>query len=188
MPSFASVSELETHLQRSFAPAEIGPAEQALDLASGLIQSYTGMELFPGTTSQTWRRPANFSRLGGSLVLRQRPVTVVTEVVIDGDVVDPADYTVAGPTGILSVSPSAPLSQTLPDWPAVVTVEYGYGFDPVPGFVKAVCLEVARQSFDNPQGFVQMSAGPFSATYGSNRDAPVGLVLTARHERTLARL
>lgn len=188
MPGFATVSEFENHLQRRFTPDEVGPAEQALELASGLIQSYTGMELFPGSTSETVHHPTNFSRLGGRLVLRQRPVTAITEVRIDGDLIDPADYQFVGPTGILQVTPSAPLSQTLPDWPTTVTIEYEYGFDPIPAFLKAVCLEVARQSFDNPQGFVQMSAGPFSATYGSQRDAAVGMVLTARHERTLARL
>jgi hypothetical protein len=185
MPSFASVSELEAHLQRTLEGDQYAAAEQALELATGLIQDHTGQELFPGSSTDVFVSPHNFSVLGGVLVLKQRPVTDVTSVLVD-DV--PATFTFDPRSGIVHVTRDGTLTQTLPDHPRQVTVVYDHGYDPIPATLKAVCLEVARQVFDNPKGFVQMSVGDVSGSYGSHSDAGVGLAISERHRRQLARL
>ena len=183
MPSFASITELQNHLQRTFAVGrETDAATQALELATGLIQHYTGQQLFPGTSTETFPAPLNFTVLGGVVVLRQRPVTTVTSVTIDGEA---ADFTVDGAAGIVWIKRTVPLAETTrhPE----ISVTYNHGFNPIPAELKAVCLEVARQVVDNPKGFVQMSVGDVSGSYGSV-SAGVGLALSARHEQMLASL
>jgi hypothetical protein len=185
VPAFASVSELENHLHRDLAPEEVAPAEQLLELATGLIQSYTGQELWPGTTTEVVPAPANFSVLGGKLVLRQRPVTAVTSVTVDDT---DAEFVADLKAGIVHVIRTTTLVQTLPDWPRLVTVTYQHGYDPIPAELKAVCLDVAKQVIVNPHGYTQVTVGEFSAGFGSHADAAIGLTLTTRHERMLAGL
>jgi hypothetical protein len=188
VPAFASVSELENHLQRQLTPEQVDGAEQALELATGLIQSYTGQHLFPGTSVETFPAPPTFGAYGGVLVMRQRPVTAVTSITVNGE--PETTFTIDGPAGIVRVMRTDPVTVT--SWPSwfrpTVEVDYEHGFQVPPPILKAVCLEVARQVVDNPKGFAQMSVGDVSGTYGAHADAGVGLMLTGRHERILSRL
>lgn len=182
MPSFASTAELATHLQRTFDTDETNAAQQALDLASGVIQRYTGQQLFAGTSTETFPAPRNFTTLGGVLVLRQRPVTAIISLTVD-DVA--AEYTFDGPTGIVDVTLSTPIAQTVRR--PTVSVDYAHGYATIPDDLKAICLEIAQRAFTNPEGYVQVGIGNYSHSYGSVRNG-VGFMLSERHERMLAGL
>jgi hypothetical protein len=185
MPSFASVSELEAHMQRQFGVDEFQTAEQTLELATGLIQSHVGHDIFPTATVQMFTRPQGFSRLGGMLKLRHRPVIDVESVIVDGA---ETTFVVDKEAGLLYATVEEPLVQTLPDHPGSVTVVYTHGFDPVPAEVKSVCLDIAGRVLENPNGYTQFSIGEFSAGYGSHSAAVLGLALSVANERTLAGL
>jgi hypothetical protein len=187
MPSFASVSELELHLGRTFDGAEFAAAEQSLELATAIIQAFTGQQMFPGSSVETIHSPQNFSTTGGVVVLKQRPVVDITSVEVDGDA---AGFTFDPNSGIVHVSRIDPLTQTFPVWPNSIVVSYDHGYAEIPGQVKAVCLDLARQEFDNPSGYASVTIGDFSASYGRSAGGtvPTGLMLTDRHERLLAGL
>lgn len=187
MESLASVPELELHLGRTFAGDEPEAAEQALKLATAVIQAHTGQHFFPATTAQTFHHPANFTVFGGVLVLRQRPVVAVTSIVVDGTVFP--DFTFDPASGVVHVDRAPEDIHTLA-WTRQVVVTYDHGYTAIPGQLKAVCLDLARQEFDNPSGYSSITIGDFSASYGRSAggSVPTGLMLTDRHERLLAGL
>jgi hypothetical protein len=185
MATFATVQELATHLQTEFDDTQDAAAQQALELATGIIQAFTGQHIFPGTSVETAQGPSNFTVLGGTVVVRQRPVTAVTSVTVNGR---EAEFTFDGRSGIVVVRTVDPVTQTWPDDRPTVVVAYEHGTEDIPPMVKAVCLELANQMFSNPNGYVQFTAGPFAASHGSHSDAAVGASLTLKHERMLASL
>jgi hypothetical protein len=151
MASFASAEEFEVFLGRTFTPQEHLRAEQALTLATGLIQTYTGQHLFhvEDDTVQLWPRSPLI------VVLPEMPVTEVAEV-LDRDS-EPVTGWELRPGGVLRLRSGR----------APVTVTYSHGYVTIPDSIKEVTMRTAQRLMVNPGDVRQESVGSYSVTYGS---------------------
>ena len=107
--------------------------------------------------------------------LPEMPVTLVSSVTVDADLLDAAVWRV-NRYGILTGW-----------WPldADITVVYDHGYAEVPEQVKAVCLQVAGRAYVHAHTSVAAeSLGDRSVTYDKDR---TGQALTAHERQRLAR-
>lgn len=177
--AFATVAELANYLQRDILDDDAN-ALQALDLATGAIQSYTGQELTFVTDDTATIYPRRHVAL-----LPQLPVTAVSSVTADGVAVD---YVLQQDIGALYLARNQPhnVEAGHGHWPFEVQVTYSHGYVEIPPTVKGVCLDVARRSLENPHGYVQKTVGDVSISHGSHAGLAVGVQLSDREERALA--
>lgn len=103
----------------------------------------------------------------GLIWLPQRPVTAVTEVAVDGEVVDPSRYRFTRgahgrPALLVARRGGADVA-----WRSEVTVTYDHGWDPVPGQVRAAVATMVAQvlGLDGGPARSQRQTGPFMDAY-----------------------
>lgn len=80
------------------------------------------------------------------LFLNNYPVTSVTNVSIDGTVLNSTDYEVSKDTGIIR------FYGLFPEGSSNVTVTYTAGYDPVPDVYISDCLDVVANLYENRSG------------------------------------
>lgn len=144
------LTDLAAYVQ---SDVDTATATVARDIATGLVVGYTNQAFEADTYTHVLPVAADLS-----VRLPQRPVTAVTTVTVDGDVLTvDDDYTWDAIT---------PLVQLLvvPDvWTA--TVVYDAGYATVPAVVKAVALAAAARAYANPGGVVSEAIDDYSVTY-----------------------
>ncbi|WP_030744456.1 hypothetical protein [Streptomyces sp. NRRL F-5135] len=112
------------------------------------------------------------------LHLPERPVTAVTSVTSNGDVLEP---------GAWRHNRYGQLTRLDGCWPldAEVTVVYDHGYVPIPATLRQTCIQVASRAWVNPsEGIAAESLGDRSVTYDKAR---TGQALTEWEQRTTAR-
>lgn len=154
----ATTSELETQLGANWDGAQLLRAEQALELASGVVEAYCGRTFTRTETDVT----VDADPVGRTVVLDNPPIDV-TSITLDGVAVD--DYVVYEDAGIVL------LPSTYSAW-GRVQVTYSHGLDGAPAAVKAVVLAVAGRLILNADGVTQKSVGDVSVSYGSASTGP----------------
>ncbi len=113
-------------------------AQLLLDVATGKIDDELGQSLVLGPTVD------DLDGAGSDvLVLSRWPVTAVTSVTVDGELLDPADY---------EWETAGLLRRKRGCWALCdeVTASFTAGYNPVPNSVVGLCLELASGSWDNP--------------------------------------
>lgn len=184
---FATEAELETYIGASIGGDR---AAMLLDVATEAIRGEVGqtvslVEDDEVTLTGAW---------GRRLVLPQFPVTDVSAVSIDGTALTADDYSWTR-RGILWLHRAWPVTATTafaageegnwggPDLEVVVT--YTHGVDPVPGFVRNICVAVAARMLDNPGGVLAEQIDGYSVTYDR---ASSGVSLSPDEKRQLRKL
>lgn len=170
MAQFATAAELGSRLGISLDEDETTRANTLLTLASGLIQDETGQEIAQAT--ETFTRPGVW---GNRLRLRERPVTAVTSVKIDGVALAADDWYLDGDELVRGGGWSGPEADV------EIVYTHGYASADTPPAVKAVCLEVATRVWVNPGNARQEGYGLEQVSYSSSN----GLLLTDEERRTV---
>jgi len=111
----------------------------------------------------------------GGVVTLPRPVTSVTSVTIDGDLIDADSYDFDGVDTISGLGA----------WDGPATVVYIGGYATAPTDVKAVALAVAGRIVDNPSGLRSETIGAYSATRAGEDVDIAGTELLASEVRSL---
>jgi hypothetical protein len=157
MATLASADELADYLQRTLSADEAIAATFALEVATSMIQGWTGQHFLEvvDDTITVWPR-------AGVVLLPELPVTTVTTV---------------------TTKDGAPVAHTLRNdgalhlegrWSEFVTITYTHGYAPedIPAAVKGAAIQIAAGTMSNPQAYRQRqhTAGPFmeSVTYAGD--------------------
>lgn len=99
------------------------------------------------------------------LVLPQRPVVSVSEVAVNGLVLN--DWVLSGDRLLRAGGwHRLPGTTTYPD-PGLVQVTYTHGFEEIPDDVRAVCLDLASATLANPSMLRQESIDDYARTFAS---------------------
>lgn len=183
---FATEAELE-----AFTGASIDGdrAAMLLDIATETIRGETGQTISLVEDDEVTLVGA----WGRCLVLPQKPVTDVSAVSIDGTALtsDQYSWTRPGflwlPRGWTLTADTAFDTGTAhwggPDLEVVVT--YTHGVDPVPGFVRNICLAIAARMLANPDGVLAEQIDGYSVTYDRSSG---GASLSPDEKRQLRKL
>lgn len=153
--TFAAVADVEALLRRQVTSAELPFVTRLLAMADDAITGEVpGVSFDAVVTGAT----ASFDRaVSDEIWLPGRPVVQVTEVTVDGDVVDPDLYV---------VSRWGPLRRRCLDWPSrhTVAVTWDYGFAETPGDVVNVAADLVYRQVNDPGRVRQESIGQYSYT------------------------
>lgn len=150
----ATTDELARQMGTSFDDAEeVTRAEQLIELASGIVESYCGRR-FTRTTDDV----VNADPTGRTLLLANPPIDV-TSITLDGETVD--DYIVYADSGVVIL----PTDHTYWDR---VEVTYTHGTETVPAAIKTIVLLIAARMWHNTDGATQKSIGDASISYGAS--------------------
>lgn len=156
--AFCQPAELEDYLGRTLDSTETRQAELALELATSIIQSYTGQQIEAGTSTETFT--------SGPVTLRQFPVTAVTSVTVDGVLQNVDDYVLTS-SGVLQwkwwMVPA-------PMYSGTVVVVYDHGYVDVPADVRAVTLALASRGVGdtNAGRVLEEAIGTYRVRYASD--------------------
>lgn len=209
--TFATPLELSQYLTGN--PATVGELDAAftrqatilLELISADIEQVAGIGFDFGTGTEliagTWSR---------DLEIPRRPVRSVTSVAINGITVSSADF-VWNERGLIRKG-GASLTDLdefdrFEDWtrygmqgaswrsgghwggPAsTVALEYAWGSDDVPPFLRSMALRTAARIIGNPHNLTQESLAVYSATYAATADDKSGSHLRDADRRRLKKL
>jgi hypothetical protein len=180
---FATEAELE-----AFTGASIdgNRAAMLLDIATGAIRGETGQTMSVVEDDEVTLVGA----WGRRLVLPQWPVTDVSAVSIDGTALTADDYTWQR-RGILwlprgfTLTPSTAFDTGSQHWGGPdleVVVTYSHGVDPMPEYVRNICLAAAARMLANPDGVLAEQIDGYSVTYDR---ASSGVSLSPDEKRQL---
>jgi hypothetical protein len=182
MTQFATAAELAARLGITFTSAETTRANTLLALSSGLIQQETGQTISAVAADELECPSVSGSRFR----LPERPVTSVTSVELDSELVGTDDYYLDGdelvranfPVGSENHFGSGGVGWLGPLY--TITVTYDHGYATVPELVKTVCMEAVARVWVNPGAATRETIGNASADYGV-----VGLLLAEHEKRAL---
>lgn len=169
-PSFASVSEMETLLRRTFSPPETAAANLILAGVTGAIQRAARQQIQLVTDDTVELRGV----WNQDLKLPQRPVLDVSAVTLR----DPAGISLAlistrdyvwnrfgdlQRIGFIARIPR-PIEGYWGGPAATVTVTYTHGFATIPDDIQAICLNAAARAFYAPESSIATDgSGGFTA-------------------------
>lgn len=168
MAALASPEDLEARLGRDLTEAETARAAALLEDASAIVRAYTGQSFEAVTDDVVVLRA-----VGGRIVLPQRPVTAVTQVVAIGGSEALPDFTLVdwlfdgvdtiriGEGGYVINLPEAWWDDD--GYPGTYRVTYSHGEAGAPPDVKAVVCGMVNRSLTAPT----MAGGVTSETIGS---------------------
>lgn len=187
---FATASDLAVRLGRTLSSTEQAQADAFCDDASGMIRDFCRQDI----NAQTGLAVTFESPDGPWLDLPQRPVTGVTSVAINGQVV--TDFKKVGDRlyrvygwAWPSIDVVPPLAIYTPV--STVTVTYDAGYNPIPQVIVSVCINAAMRAFDNPTGVLRESIDDYTRDFsrGFSGDAPTGtgVFLDAADQKRLRR-
>lgn len=170
--ALASIDALGDFMGKDFDPTD-AHALRALDSASALIRGECG-QTFELVEDDT----ANLNGTGRrELLLPAWPVTDVTQITIDDDLLTSDDDFRFSSAGVLTLVGAC--------WPKGwdnIVVVYSHGYEAVPDDVEALCLEVAARALLNPLSAITEQAGSYQGQY-----APDVAPLTPFDKALLAR-
>lgn len=175
--SLASVADVEALLRRSLTAQETVYVTRLLGMADASIEA----EL-PGVafTGEVTGEVATFRLVvaDAEIWLPWRPVNQVTEVLVDGDVLDAQRY-VASRWGPLRLSCGA--------WPSGrdIQVTWDYGFASPPGDIVTLAADLVYRAVNDPGNKRQRTIGQYSETNAVAGEP--ALALTGDHLRRLRR-
>jgi hypothetical protein len=132
--AFATAEDLATYMARDFSAPDTATATQALDIATSIVQSYTGQTLSQVTEAVTVPRTSSLL-----VLLPQMPVTAVASVVDDGTLLTLNDDYVWHRSGVIH--------RMTGSFFRTVTVTYTHGYATIPDDVKGATLAVAAGIF-----------------------------------------
>lgn len=141
MSDFCVVADLEKFLQISIASGSdsTGYAEAAIRGASEAIRNYTKQTLDLVEDDEiTLDLPISLPRI----ILPQYPVTEVSEVEEDGELLVADDDYILGQYGILHR-----IGRRWASGVQVVTITYSHGFSPIPDDIRDVCIRAASRTY-----------------------------------------
>lgn len=174
MTAFASADDLSDYLGEELTGSRLVQAQVLLELATARIQSYVRQHI-ELVENDAMTLPGTYD---WDLELPQRPVVEVSAITIDGQAVPSDSYRLSGSTLVRAGGWGGPA--------AVVGITYSHGYDPIPGDVKAVCLQLAVETLDNPQGVRQEGIGSYTVTYGNGGATSEVLETLCRYRRRVA--
>ncbi len=211
MTTFATPLELSQYLTGN--PATVGELDAAfvrqatilLELIGSDIEQVAGLEFDFG--SGTELIPGTWSR---DLAIPRRPVRSVTSLALNGITVSTADY-IWNERGLIRKGAGSLTDldefDRVEDWtsfgmqgatwragghwggPAsTVALEYAWGSEDVPGFLRSMALRTAARIIGNPHNLTQESLAVYSATYASTADDRSGSHLRDADRRRLKKL
>jgi hypothetical protein len=124
--TFASIDQLAVYSQSSPSGADLARLGFALDVATSLIQNYTGQTIFLVEDDVVTLYPCNHR-----VLLPELPVVAVASVTSDGDAVD---HTLRS-SGVLELDGS---------WSTSIEVTYDHGYETIPYAIVMACVELAN--------------------------------------------
>ncbi len=157
-----TASDLETLLKRTFSAAETAAAKLLLAGVIASIRRHLKQFLsYVANESIDLRR----ERFRSNLWLPERPVTGITSITVDGELLPSDAYDFDPETGEVTFSSIVATWGTATCFDPLVTVVYSHGSDPLPDNVRDVCLGAAARAFYNPEGTIvdQGQGGGFTA-------------------------
>jgi len=185
---FGSVVDLEQFLQIEIVPAaSIDAADRAILEASVAIQNYCRQQIEEVEDDEITLDSAGDRRL----FLPELPVTAISGVIEDGEVLVEADDYQLGQHGILHR-----IGQNWASGIQIVTVTYTHGHDPIPDDVVAICTRAAARAYQAGlksaetgavPGVTAIGLGDYSVSYGGEAGGGTGGVLGASAAPVLLR-
>ena len=159
MEPLVTIADLQEYLQDD--DMDTAQAQQAIELASGAVRTYTGQTISADTTTSKTFRPK-----GKLLILDEVPVDAESvQITIDGELFT-GDIDVDGETGVVRRDDGR-------SWPAKVTVTFDHGYDEIPDAVRFVTLSLATRQVDNPEGVsTKQTPDIGSITYAEGQGQP----------------
>jgi hypothetical protein len=154
MEPLITVDNLSGYLQR---PIDRYSAGICVAGASGIVRTYCHWNI--SRTVETLTVDGNSSTLVTLPTLR---LNDVTEVRVDGDVLDPGTYS-WGVNGVL-------MATTGYRWMAGlrrIEADVDHGYEPVPDEIAIVACAIAARLYSNPEGLAQKSSGDDSRGFAS---------------------
>src|SRR5689334_6413883 len=138
MAALAEQSDVEASLLRALTTNEELYVETLLARASRVVRVYTG-QFFEEVTETVEVLPDMY----GNLRLPQTPVTAVASVAVNGDTLDPADYTWTA-QGLIRQQTlnSWEINGPYLRWTTPATVNYTHGYDPIPDDVIEIVADM----------------------------------------------
>jgi hypothetical protein len=161
MASFATVSDLATHLKGDLSAEDTATATQALEFATAAIKSYVGQELEAvDNRVQVFRA----NRCISTLMVDELPVRAVDSITVD--TVAFTDFDVDLSTGIIIRNDYFGLTP----WNAFekIVVTYDSGFTVIPSTLKMICAHVAAREMVAPTHFASETIGNYSRALESD--------------------
>lgn len=169
----------------------------ALEIASAAIRTKTKQQITVITETIT------FEVWNTEFVLPESPVTAIQSLTIDSVDIPAYDPQASSQLGAYTWSPPGASIRILGGWrgygvsawggiggtawvrPAVVTLTYTHGWNPIPRDLAGVCLSVAKRLYDNPSGGEVQSEtlGSWSVQYAQ----PTGTGFSAYEDEILSR-
>jgi hypothetical protein len=173
MASFATPEDFATQTQLNLSAEATATVQWLLDGATAAIQSYTRQHIFPVDGRQQSFRSRN-----GVWVVSEKPIRNVSALTVDGDAF--TDYDVDESAGIISRTDSSW------DHDDAVEVTYDSGYDAIPDDLKIICVDIAKQVFENPAGFPNSedSSVPLGSSGLVELDGGHRLILDSRYRVT----
>jgi len=189
MPAaFCTVVDLEQFLQIDVAPAaSIDAADRAILEASVAIQNYCRQQIEELEDDEITLDSAGDRRL----FLPELPVTAISGVIEDGEVLVEADDYQLGQHGILHR-----VGQAWAEGIQIVTITYTHGYEPIPDDVVAICTRAAARAYQAGlksaetgavPGVTAIGLGDYSVSYGAEASGGSGGVLGASAAPVLLR-
>lgn len=181
---FATAADLAVRLGRTLTTDEAAQADAFLDDASWAIRDYCRQDI----NAQTGLTATFESPDGPWLDLPQRPVTALTSVAINGQVV--TDFKQVGDRLYRVYGWAWPSIDVVPPMAiyapvSTVTVTYDAGYNPLPQAIVSVCINAAMRAFSNPTGVLRESIDDYSRDFSG--DAATGVLLDAIDQKRLRR-
>lgn len=166
MTPLVTVDELATYLQRDL---DRSSADLAVQGASGIVRGYCGWNI--ARTVETLTVDANG---GGSVNLPTLKLNDITEIRLDGAVLDVADYG-WGTNGVLVAHCRWPVGLRR------IAADVDHGYDPVPDEIRIVCCAIAGRIYSNPENLLQRTAGQSSQMFRESGFSELEARLIARY-------
>jgi hypothetical protein len=166
-----TAAQVATRLGVTFTEAQITQAEQAIEMASGVIADYCNLVSLVRVEDDEVALRGSYSY---ELALPLGPVVDVSAVTVDGYAV--ADFDVVRDSLIRTdVCNDPPFRHPrTPHWggtDALVEVTYTHGFASVPISAQSACLDMVTQSMSNPTGVRRTSIDQYEVDWGSAASA-----------------
>lgn len=177
MTSFAQVADLEAFTGQTLNAPQ---AQQVLNQATGIIQAWTGQNLFQVVNDTVTVDP----QLDMSVFLPEMPVTAVSSFQWLDDrggtgwnVIDPSAYRFKS-WGKLYIVPQ--LAYAPPAWgpwawwptdPDTIQVTYTHGYAVIPDPIYDVCIALAARLLINPYKLQSSRTGDVQVVYTGAREA-----------------
>jgi hypothetical protein len=194
LPPLATIEDVAALLQRDLTPAEVTNGVRLLGMASDVVRRYTRQQITQAT--ETITLPGNWDN---TLVLPQRPITAVSNVLINGAtpsytlwrVLDDTlflgtgayqpDFGVLlwsgnalwGPAGSNSGPQATGATWGGPQ--AQVTVTYTHGYAEVPGDIVNVTAGLVAIAIASPVGVDQERVGGYQVKYTRSEGGSMAL-------------